>query len=130
MSREIKFRFWDSIRKEWMVDGRSEANIYDFAFKVGMNWTFITKKEALERVIVMQFTGLEDKNSKEIYEGDIIPVWENGEEYNYKVIYDGDCFMLSMLDSEQGSYPLSVKNRISAVIGNIYENPELLTATK
>ena len=71
---------------------------------------------------VGQYTGLTDKNGNKIFEGDIMPVWENGEEYHYKVIYNGDCFMLSMLDSEQGSYPLSVKNSISEVIGNIHDN--------
>ena len=75
---------------------------------------------------VGQYTGLTDKNGKKIFEGDIMPVWENGEKYHYKVIYNGDCFMLSMLDSEQGSYPLSVKNGISEIIGNIHDNPELL----
>ena len=73
-----------------------------------------------------QYTGLKDKNGVKIFEGDIMPIWENGEKYLYKVVYDGDCFMLSMLDSEQGSYPLSVKCKQSEVIGNIYENKELL----
>ena len=75
---------------------------------------------------VGQYTGLTDKNGKKIFEGDIMPVWENGEKYYYKVIYNGDCFMLSMLDSQQGSYPLSVKNSISEIIGNIHDNPELM----
>ena len=75
---------------------------------------------------VGQYTGLTDENGKKIFEGDIMPVYEQGEEYYYKVIYNGDCFMLAMLDSEQGSYPLSVKHNISKVIGNIHDNPELL----
>ena len=75
---------------------------------------------------VGQYTGLTDKNGKRIWEGDIIPVWEQGEEYPYKVVYCADCFMLSMLDSEQGSYPLSVKCNTSEVIGNIHDNPKLI----
>ena len=78
------------------------------------------------RETIGQYIGLCDKNGKKIFEGDIMPVWEGGEKYLYKVIYCGDCFMLSMLDSEQGSYPLSVKHSISEIIGNIHDNPELM----
>ncbi len=75
---------------------------------------------------VGQYTGLTDKNGTKIFEGDILPIWEQGEEYPYKVIYNADCFMLAMLDSEQGGYPLSVKHKQTEIIGNIYDNPELL----
>lgn len=75
--------------------------------------------------------GLRDKNGKLIFEGDILPVYEDGEEYLYKVIYEGDCFMLAMLDSEQGSYPISRFNQdMREVIGNIHDNPELLNGKK
>lgn len=75
---------------------------------------------------ISEFTGICDKNGLKIFEGDIMPVYEQGEEYYYKVVYNGDCFMLAMLDSEQGSYPLSTKNAISEIIGNVTDNPELL----
>lgn len=88
------------------------------------------EKHVIYTDTVGQYTGLRDKNGKKIFEGDILPIYEQGEEYNYKVIYNGDCFMLAMLDSEQGSYPLSIKNTISEVIGNIHDSPELLKGEK
>lgn len=87
---------------------------------------YYTEVKKVTPKTVGQYTGLIDKNGKKIFEGDIMPVYEQGEEYYYKVVYNGDCFMFSMLDSEQGSYPLSTKNAISEVIGNIHDNPELL----
>lgn len=95
------------------------------------DFSIIYSYEPIEKNVVHtdtigQFTGLTDENGKKIFEGDIMPVWENGEKYLYKVVYCGDCFMLAMLDSEQGSYPLSIKHNISEVIGNIHDNPELL----
>ena len=76
---------------------------------------------------VGQYTGLTDKNGVKIYEEDILPVLENGESFFYKVIYEGDCFMLAMMDSNQGSFALSrLAQYLREVIGNIHDNPELL----
>ena len=140
--REILFRGKRADNNEWSIG----KNIILATTYKGMKRTFICPKgeymedaqtKANRLILVLpqvevdpetvgQYTGLTDKNGKKIFEGDIMPVWENGEKYHYKVIYNGDCFMLSMLDSEQGSYPLSVKNSISEIIGNIHDNPELL----
>lgn len=87
---------------------------------------------------VGQFTGLLDKNGKKIFEGDIVNHgYENdyGEFYDhYKVIYSNTntCFVLEAI------YPCNpikrltknnVKSQHTEVIGNIYDNPELLEAT-
>lgn len=81
---------------------------------------------------VMQYTGLKDKNGKEIYEGDIFCVAGNkeyqvryctGGESNFE--WYGGCFIL--WGNDELFFPFddfAIKNGI--VIGNIYENPELL----
>ena len=122
--REILFRGRSKVQgSEWLY---GDVLIYKNSAQI---WETINNRKhnsVVSLETVGQYTGLTDKNGKKIFEGDIMPVWENGEEYHYKVIYNGDCFMLAMLDSEQGSYPLSTKNAISEVIGNIHDNPELL----
>lgn len=128
--REILFRGQaknDTYRKDgdWiyssfiMQDPKTELLSHQVELFDGSRWV------AIDPETVGQYTGL-TANGTKIFEGDIMPVYEQGMEYYYKVVYNGDCFMLAMLDSEQGSYPLSVKNTISKIIGNIHDNPELL----
>lgn len=71
--REIQFRFWDKVENDWLVDGRAETNIYDFAFKA-TNWSFINKKEALNRVEVSQYIGIKDIHQKKVFQGDVVKV--------------------------------------------------------
>lgn len=73
-----------------------------------------------------QYTGLKDRNNKEIYEGDIIRESDGDGGYIYaKVVYYKDGFM----GKEKGfepEYPISDFQNEVEVVGNIYENPELL----
>jgi uncharacterized phage protein (TIGR01671 family) len=73
--------------------------------------------------IVMQFTGLLDKNGVEIYEGDIIRLEHWGPSI-YKIDFDRGAFYIAKSDREEvGDIKYAEK---CEVIGNIYENPELL----
>jgi len=103
--REIKFRAWDLVAKKfYYVDV----------------WSFHILAENCDDV--QQFTGLHDKNGKEIYEGDILKIGygyaEQADSYiveDLRELYadtqidDSYCFITSM-----------------KIIGNMYENPELL----
>lgn len=134
--RTIKFRAWNK-EQNIMVQVRTLFFNGDGSIKAITLWTedldgciYVPK---LKNVILMQYTGLLDKNGKEIYEGDILKVftvvgfdeeaYENIEGYkNYEVCWDSNraCFMLG--DNETDF----AEEDDFEVIGNIYENPELL----
>ena len=82
----------------------------------------------------MQFTGLQDKNGKEIYEGDIV-VYDRGVgnwtgkrmSTTHTIVFSEEVFAFVM---DYGSSYIKLRkhwNYIYEVIGNIYENPELLS---
>lgn len=109
--REIKFRAWN-------------GGVMTF-FKLGehLNIEFINNPNNK----VMQFTGLKDKNKKDIYEGDVLEI---GGDKIRAVVYWNDKFAWWDLEDYEHSLGLLIETRRFVdieVIGNIYENPELLT---
>ena len=126
--REIKFRVWNTISKT-MGSFAEIKRCAAFAMANGLNSNdFIVLP--LNNSILNQFTGLLDKNGVEIYEGDIV---DFGVTTNIKeVVFDGDSASFRVYEYlyEQGSL-LAEKWFLDdcdgiEVIGNIYENPELL----
>lgn len=116
--RIIKFRGKDRKTNEWLY-----CNLYD---KDNQGCTYIctTSRGSLDVIpdTVGQFTGLFDKNGKEIYEGDILlRVGRDCENDKIdKVEYIGSGFYFGILE------PLSNSNDRMERIGNIHDNPELL----
>lgn len=121
MSREIKFRAWDTETKEMS---------YDFLNK---NWLKVCIGSPY--VELMQYTGLKDKNGKEIYEGDVVKVKIRGGysdhycdiEYKKVVMYDNLLAQWRPFDRcrmwrDEGKSELSAVE----VIGNSFEHPHLL----
>lgn len=113
--RQFKFRAWDKEKETMRIN--IETGIYEDPDEF-MDFGRILE---LERFIVMQYTGLKDINGKEIYEGDIV-YDEHDEEYG-KVIFEGGEYLC-----EWETYADSLSNELGQieVIGNIYENKELL----
>ncbi|WP_169975912.1 YopX family protein [Campylobacter sp. RM16191] len=117
--REIKFRVWDKEKKKLTDD-------FYFHEFTDVNCFFSEGCCAfsLDDVIFMQYTGLKDKNGKEIYEGDIIK--KIGDIKTYSIVFDS-VLAAYLMDDGTGGYGLNqMLLRDFEVIGNIYESPELL----
>ena len=110
--RTIKFRNWDGHNMEYFDD------LYWFE-ENGVHSSDETKNAA-GGINLMQFTGLLDKNGKEIYEMDVVLLWDEPD--RSQVIYD-----LQLAHALMSECILSDSCRI---IGNTYENPELLGEKK
>lgn len=110
---EIKFRAWDKQKKEWLPND----TLIDFQ---GVLCKDDCQTLGIEAEI-MQYTGLKDKNGIEIYEGDIV---DNDGDL-FKVVYMDARFMG---ESEDGLLDFPTKNWL--VVGNLYENPNLLSQDK
>ena len=116
MAREIKFRAYD-ITNKTMINRLSpvwfEENYWqDDDFEVCANNCGFT---------LMQYTGLKDKNGREIYEGDIVE-WQAGTG-RYKELRT--CRAEVKFENQKYNVWLS---DAMIIVGNIYENPELLTS--
>ena len=121
MSREIKFRAYHKERKEIF-----EIASIDFEEKRAILWNEIRKllNVDFERFELSQYTGLKDKNGKEIYEGDIVILNDTEEENRCVVKYKYGSYIL--IDGDLRENLSNVEDSFLEVIGNIYENKNLL----
>lgn len=126
--RQIKFRAWDTWNKKMVFKNLFDRNWYFHPKKSQLAYECKTHKESLHSDI-MQFTGIKDKDEKEIYEGDIVEydVQDDGEKANYKVEWcEYGRWTLKRIGSKDWASVGTVEWEITKKIGNIYENPELL----
>ena len=121
-----RYRAWDSAKKEMfkdtfaitesgqvvVVEQESVASSPDYVF--------------VDHLVIMQSTGLADKNGKEIFEGDIVKMSKDvySESTYYEVVrHYGGAYRL---DSKQHGCELWLRHTDCEVVGNVYENRELL----
>lgn len=141
--RTIKFRAWDKEQNEMIDSKRDKHEDYDeywhdvYSLQLGL----IESISKDERFVLMQFTGLHDKNGKEIFEGDVV----KDKKYTHEVRFgeeDVDAsdyerysvgivgfYMTNYLGEKEEFDAINSQNsKDLEVIGNIYSNPILLNS--
>ena len=128
--REIKFRAWDKTEKE-MARSVNEMRFNSKGlYGLKVNHLGFEFKRRRKDVVLMQYTGLKDKNGVEIYEGDVVMA-EHPHLYASYLglvsITPGDGLYIEYTDGhvDFGLDEIQYKKYIG-VIGNIYENPDIL----
>ncbi len=132
--RPLKFRAWDTKASHYPKGGPyaghdffigGEGTIYEEAT---IRYDTPNKEIQQASFVIEQFTGLLDRNRKEIYEGDVVPLYGK----NWLVVWSHDRWNLgngrgkNIDDDNDQRDPVNFYWREYEVIGNVHENPELL----
>jgi uncharacterized phage protein (TIGR01671 family) len=126
MNREIKFRAWHKTFhhfadiSDYSCFLTTEGQVVTVGFDDDGDGIFDQNEKVVDDFILTQFTGLKDKNGKEIYEGDILYGGHPLGMETRVVEWENECAEFTTPGFEE-EY---------TIIGNIYENPELLNKTQ
>jgi uncharacterized phage protein (TIGR01671 family) len=128
MQREIKFRAWNKVWKcmYYLTGFHLISKKHIQLYYLDEDGSSSTCTVLVENIVLMQYTGLHDKNGKEIYEGDILSF------YDYKGIvrfglHDDMVYNGWYVETPTAQCELNESFQFAEIIGNIYENPELIS---
>lgn len=122
MNRIIKFRAWDKVSEK----------MYDTGFHIEPLGTIVMHNFYWDKkpdLVLMQFTGLLDKNGREIFESDFVREWivdEHPSDLIYCVGFSDGHFTLTDIKSGYDRMGIWNVHKNMEIIGNIYESPELI----
>jgi uncharacterized phage protein (TIGR01671 family) len=142
--KKIKFRAWDKVEQRMFytveyiglrdevvhirsVNIRNDEMRMDFNGDRYIDKYFNYQDILFDDIVLMQYIGIKDKNGVKIYEGDILYNEFQGNMF-VKFCDSNTCYML--VDKQGMNKFLKHTKRLYEVIGNIYENPELLKGEK
>lgn len=123
MNREIKFRGKDILHKNWQYGSLAKDEpqkayyIIDNEYGRGID---------VDENTIGQFTGLHDKNGKEIWENDIVEITRECVYEKGIIVFKNGCFFIKVKENLLALYNCELNNYKVKVIENITDNPELL----
>ena len=137
MSRDFKFKIWDLKEKRFIINKEDDIGLRDIqgitddsikeSLNIQIDWENGSFKIDNPNYLLLQYTGLKDKNGREIYEGDILNCFFS-EDVSFKttVIYTGDKYYgFSMFDFDYNVIPLKNQENVTIeIIGSVYKDED------